>query len=150
MRIGIDPGLTGAIAFVHDGRVLLVDMPVSGRLCGKGQEINPSAVERLLAAADKPATVYIEAVHAMPGQGVRSVFSFGDSHGVLRAVAACLELPIVWVPAQRWKKRAGLIGKDKDCSRTLAISRHPELAAQLERKKDIGRAEALLIAEFGE
>ena len=83
----------------------------------------------------------------MPGQGVSSMFGFGVSYGILQGVIASLGIPSVLVTPQRWKKAAGLMGKPKDYARTLAQRLYP--AAELSRKKDIGRADAILIARYG-
>ena len=149
--IGIDPGQTGAIAAISDGMVVaLYDMPTMTRLHGKGQQVDPSSLSSVL--LEIPGTrrlVYLEAVAAMPGQGVSSTFRFGESVGIVLGVCGALQLPVYWVTPAIWKKRAGLTGKDKDASRTLAIQRHPEVSDMLERKKDVGRADAICIAEFG-
>ena len=149
--IGIDPGQTGAIAAISDGMVVaLYDMPTMTRLHGKGQQVDPSSLSSVL--LEIPGTrrlVYLEAVAAMPGQGVSSTFRFGESVGIVLGVCGALQIPVYWVTPAIWKKRAGLTGKDKDASRTLAIQRHPEVSDMLERKKDVGRADAICIAEFG-
>lgn len=155
MIIGIDPGITGAIYFnAHEERSV-VDMPIMAKTSGKGNQINPYELTSLLVAAMATdptydnGTCYLESVSAMPGQGVSSVFSFGKSAGIIEGVLAALNIPLVMVTPQRWKKQAKLIGKDKDAARTLAIQLYPELSDRLARKKDIGRADAILIAEFG-
>jgi crossover junction endodeoxyribonuclease RuvC len=151
--IGIDPGQTGAIAAMWGDKVLAVkDMPVSARLQGKGNAVNTGELASILMemrVPGKPVLVVLEAVHAMPGQGVSSSFNFGDSVGAVRGVVGALQYPLMMVTPQKWKKRAGLIGKDKDAARTLAINRHPQVAHYLKRKKDGGRADAICIAEFG-
>ena len=83
----------------------------------------------------------------MPGQGVASMFNFGMGYGIIQGVVSALGIPYELVTPQSWKKRAGLIGKDKDNARTMAQQLYPD--APLGRKKDIGRADALLIARFG-
>ena len=85
----------------------------------------------------------------MPGQGVSSTFHFGESVGVVLGVLGALQMPIRMVTPAKWKKAAGLLGRDKDAARTMAIQHHPEIADQLTRKKDIGRADAVCIARFG-
>jgi len=85
----------------------------------------------------------------MPGQGVSSVFSFGKSAGIIEGILAAEKIPMVLVTPQKWKKRAGIIGKEKDAARTLALQLYPQIASHLDRKKDVGRADALLIAHFG-
>ena len=85
----------------------------------------------------------------MPGQGVSSMFRFGESVGVVLGVLGALQMPVRWVTPQRWKKAAGIVGKDKDAARSLAIQLHPEIAGMLTRKKDHNRGESILIARFG-
>jgi crossover junction endodeoxyribonuclease RuvC len=150
--LGCDPGQSGAIAAIRDGKVVaLHDMPTMARLHGKGQQVDPYALSSIMLGISPPRRVlYLEAVSAMPGQGVSSTFRFGESLGVVLGVAGALQIPVVWITPAVWKKRAGLTGKDKDASRTLCIQRHPEIADMLERKKDNGRADAICIAEFGE
>ena len=146
---GIDPGQTGALAFYSDrvGRVTrLYDMPVMTRLHGKGMEVNASDLCTML-MAHRPEKAIIELVAAMPGQGVSSMFRFGESYGIIKGVLATLQIPYTGVTPQSWKKAAGLSGKDKDASRTLAIQQHPEIADMLSRKKDCGRADAIHIAK---
>jgi crossover junction endodeoxyribonuclease RuvC len=77
------------------------------------------------------------------------MFRFGESVGVVLSVCGALQLPVSWVRPGHWKRKAGLIGKDKGAARTLAIQLHPEVADLLTRKKDIGRADAVCIARFG-
>ena len=93
--------------------------------------------------------MFIENVHARPGQGVTGMFSLGVSLGSVLGVIAALRLPYTLINPGQWKRRAGLTGKPKDASRARALQLHPELAERLSRKKDHGRAEAVLIARFG-
>lgn len=150
--LGFDPGQTGAIA-AYDGAIItgLIDMPTMARLHGKGQQVDPYtlATEILDLCGGRNATAVIEAVSAMPGQGVSSMFRFGESVGVVLGVLGALQMPVRWVTPQRWKKAAGIAGRDKDAARSLAIQLHPEVAELLKRKKDVGRADAALIARFG-
>ena len=152
IKIGIDPGQTGAIA-AYDGTIItgLIDMPTMARLHGKGQQVDPYtlATEILDLCAGRNATAVIEAVSAMPGQGVSGMFRFGESVGVVLGVLGALQMPVRWVTPQRWKKAAGIAGKDKDAARSLAIQLHPEVADMLTRKRDVGRSDAILIARFG-
>ena len=150
--LGCDPGQTGAIA-AYDGTIItgLIDMPTMTRLHGSGRQVDPYtlATEILDLCAGRNATVVIEAVSAMPGQGVSSMFRFGESVGVVLGVLGALQVPVRMVTPARWKRTAGILGRDKDAARTLAIQLHPEVADQLARKKDIGRADAVCIARFG-
>jgi crossover junction endodeoxyribonuclease RuvC len=151
--IGIDPGLTGGIAALWGREILAVkDMPVSAKLYGKGDEVNCAELASILMdmrVAGKPVRVILEQVGSMPGQGVASMFSFGDSNGAVRGVCGTLQYPVDRATPQEWKKRAGILLKGKDAARTLAINRHPEISGMLSRKLDIGRADAICIAEFG-
>ena len=149
--IGCDPGQQGALAALRDGRIVaLHDMPTSARLHGKGQQVDASALASIIMDAKdgQPAIVHLEAVSARPGQGVSSMFRFGESVGVILGVCGALQIPIRWVTPQMWKKQAGLVGKEKDAARTLAIQRHPEVADMLTRKKDGGRADAIGLADY--
>lgn len=144
--IGIDPGLTGAIAVLGEA-IEAYDMPVMAKGTGKKQQVNAAEVANILLCHQGAATVYLERVAAMPKQGVSSTFSFGETFGVMRGVTAALGIPLELVTPQSWKRRFSLLGADKDAARTKAIELFPE--APLSRKKDIGRAEALLIAVYG-
>jgi len=156
MRIGIDPGVSGAVAFLSDRLELLevVDMPTMTN--GKKQQINPYELRTLISLrlvkfvpkGIELEKAYLEQVSAMPKQGVSSTFGFGVSFGIIQGVLAGLSLPVVLVTPAVWKRRAKLIGKEKDQARTLAQRLYP--SAELGRKKDIGRADAILIARFGE
>lgn len=148
VTIGIDPGVSGAIAVLCDGDLLrLEDMPVA--IVGKTRK-HRDIMEGQLAQILRPhpgATVWLEAVHSMPGQGVSSSFLFGACYGACKGVAAGLGLRVELVRPQTWKKSFGLIGTDKDAARAVASNLYP--GASLARKKDIGRADAILIAHFG-
>lgn len=147
VTVGIDPGISGAIAIIYgkdEGRKL-EDMPVMAGT-GKRQTVNGSALARLMPLGND-VTCYLEQVAAMPGQGVSSMFSFGTSYGIVLGVMAAFGIPVVLVTPQAWKKHFNLIGKDKDMARALAQRLYP--SASLGRKKDIGRADALLIARYG-
>jgi crossover junction endodeoxyribonuclease RuvC len=152
MRIGIDPGITGAIAFLQDDYmecIGLYDMPVMA--LGKNKhQVNAAELAKIVHNGgnnEKPITVYLELVNAMPGQGVSSMFNFGMGYGVVQGVCAALGYPLVLVRPNVWKKIAGLIGKPKESARTLAQQLYPE--QDLSLKKHVGRADALLIARFG-
>ena len=154
MTIGIDPGLTGAIAALdYEGRPLAVyDMPVQAYGRGKKQ-INAHELASILYEIDDRynlgSTVWIERVSAMPGQGVTSMFTFGEGCGVIRGVISTMRLPFQYVTPQSWKKFCGLRGTEKDYARTRARQLIPDAVHMLTRKKDIGRADALLIAYYG-
>jgi len=147
--LGIDPGLTGAVAAVDaKGRVhLLEDLPTITR--GKGKvkrELDPAGLAHLLRpiAADIKIAV-VEQVGSMPGQGVASVFSLGHSSGVISGVISTLGIPLQLVGPATWKKTFSLT-RDKTMSRTVASRLYPEVA--LHRVKDHNLAEALLLARY--
>lgn len=146
ITVGIDPGNTGAIAFIHGRFVTVVDMPLMAN--GKKQQVNPAELSRILMdnIHEFDCEIFIEKVSAMPGQGVSSMFNFGMGYGVIQGVVAALGYRYQLVTPQKWKKVAGLIGKEKDNARTLAQQLYPD--APLGRKKDIGRADAILIAHY--
>lgn len=150
--LGFDPGQTGAIA-AYDGTTItgLIDMPTMSRMHGSGRQVDPYTLATAVIdlCAGRNATAVIEAVSAKTGQGVSSMFRFGESVGVVLGVLGALQMPVRWVTPQRWKKAAGLVGKDKDAARSLAIQLHPEVADMLTRKNDHNRGEAILIARFG-
>ena len=152
MRIGVDCGQTGAIAAFDGTRIVgLIDMPTMTRLHGQGQQVDPYTLTTAILdlSNGKNAQAIIEAVAARPGQGVSSMFRLGESVGVVLGVLGALQVPMRWVTPQRWKKAAGIVGKDKDAARSLAIQLHPEVADMLTRRKDCGRADSILIARFG-
>ena len=154
--IGIDPGLTGALAVVEvvggSSGAEVYDLPTVA--AGKGvvkRELDPAGLARELfrvqiAAGHPDARVVLERTSAMPGQGVASMFSIGVTRGVILGVLGALGLPYQDVAPATWKRHFGLIGADKDMSRRLALQRFPQLAPQLARVKDHNRAEALLLA----
>lgn len=147
--IGIDPGITGAIAVLDSNAkfVTLIDMPVMAK--GKGHskiknQVNPVALYESLAPY-KSSIALLEQVNAMPAQGVSSMFSLGDTFGSIRSVLATLYIPVELVSPQTWKKFYKLPA-DKEIARAKAIQLFPE--ASLHRKKDSDRAEALLMAKY--
>ena len=153
MIIGIDPGLSGAIGVLDSsGKALMVlDMPLMIKGKGTGavkQCINARGLYDLLKGLDDNATCVLETVNSRPGQGVAGVFSLGDTYGCIRSVIACLGMPLINVAPVTWKKHFK-ITKDKEVARALAIETFPEMSKQLARKKDIDRAESLLIALWG-
>lgn len=141
--LGLDPGVSGAIAFFFcdaPDRVAVEDVPVvAGEISA-----------HLLADRIKtfgPSIAMVERVSAMPGQGVSSMFNFGVSFGQARGVIGALNIPIHYVAPGKWKKHFRL-SADKDAARETAIRLFPSCAASFARKKDHGRAEAALIARY--
>lgn len=154
VTIGVDPGQTGGISAIKDGKIaILDDMPTVPRLHGKGEQVDAAQLASilrgvLLLAGDDFVIMHLEAVSSMPTDGGPQAFRFGESVGVVVGVAGALGIPINWVTPQKWKGKAGLLKKPKDAARTLAIQLHPEVAGDLTRKKDIGRADSIVIAHF--
>lgn len=151
--IGIDPGLSGAIALISSTGKYMEVYDVVTEVKGKGKiknQIEALETFKILTymklRSSSKAKILIEKVSSMPGQGVASVFSLGDSYGSLRALSTCCYLPVETVLPAKWKKHFKLTS-DKDKSLKLARELFPE--APLSRKKDIDRAEALLIARYG-
>ena len=93
-------------------------------------------------------SIVVEQVNAMPGQGVTSMFNFGQTFGAIKGVCAALQLPIFFVRPSKWKKYFELINSSKDSSRTKAIEMYPNLSDQLAKKKDVNKSDAILIARF--
>ena len=152
LKIGIDPGLSGAIVIMDgDTPVAWYRMPIMKT--GSANRVNASALAAIIRPSiygDQEVRAYVELVGSMPGQGVASMFSFGHSAGVIQGVLGAFEIPVVMVTPQSWKKRAGLVGKDKDASRTLAIQMWPYWR-ELD-KKGVGQAyaDAAFIALYGD
>jgi len=148
MRVlGIDPGATGAIVLLEDGQPIeWAEMPVNK--IGSTTRVNAAALTDFIASCCCT-HVYVEQVHAMPGQGVTSMFNFGHSCGTVMGVLGAMGLPHTMVTPQAWKKAAGLIGTDKDAARARAIQLWPKWR-ELDRKgKGQALADAALIAKHG-
>jgi len=90
----------------------------------------------------------VEQVNAMPGQGVTSMFNFGQTFGAIKGICAALGLPIFFVRPAKWKKHFELINSSKDSSRTKAIEMYPSISEQLSKKKDVNKSDAILIARY--
>ena len=151
--IGIDPGISGSICFLKDGRILeVIEMPVmtEGKKNKKqvnGAQIYNEFLKRINKKEDE-IRVVIEQVSAMPGQGVTSMFNFGQSFGILKGICSAMQLPMFFVRPAKWKKYFNLINSQKDASRTRAIEIFPYFSTQLSKKKDSNKADAILIASF--
>ena len=150
--IGIDPGLSGAIAILEDNKVLnIFDMPVMAEGKKNKRQLNSAQLVNIIRGNTVPedeVVVIVEQVNAMPGQGVTSMFNFGQTFGALKGICAALELPIFFVRPSKWKKHFELINSSKDSSRTKAIEMYPSLSDDLARKKDVNKSDAILIARF--
>ena len=150
--IGIDPGLSGAIAVLENNQVLnIFDIPVMSEGKKNKRQLNSALLVNLLKEninKEEEVAVVVEQVNAMPGQGVTSMFNFGQTFGALKGICAALELPIYFVRPSKWKKHFELINSSKDSSRTKAIEMYPKLSNQLSKKKDVNKSDAILIARF--
>ena len=152
--IGIDPGISGSICFFQDGVIRdVVDMPtmVDGKKNKKqvnGSQIFNEISEKIKNMDKKNIKVVIEHVTAMPGQGVTSMFNFGQSFGILKGICSAMQLPVYFVRPTKWKKYFNLINSEKDASRARAIEIFPYYSSNLSRKKDSNKADAILIASY--
>ena len=139
--IGIDPGLNGAIAVLENNKVLnIFDVPVMPEGKKNKRQINSAQLVKLLEEIIKDldkneVTVVVENVSAMPGQGVTSMFNFGQTFGAIKGICAALSLPIFFVRPAKWKKHFDLINSSKDSSRTKAIELYPTISDKLSKKK---------------
>ena len=150
--IGIDPGLSGAIAVLENNKVLnMFDMPVMSEGKKNKRQLNSALLVNLIKdninSGDEIAVV-VEQVNAMPGQGVTSMFNFGQSFGVLKGIFSAMQIPMDFISPVKWKKYYNLINTQKDSSRTKAIEFFPYISSKLSRKKDANKADAILIASF--
>ena len=113
-----------------------------------GPQIYNEIEARIKGRSKKEISVVVEKVSAMPGQGVTSMFNFGQSYGVIKGICSAMQLPIHFVTPAKWKKYFNLIKTEKDASRTKAIEIFPYFSSNLSRKKDSNKADAILIASF--
>ena len=125
--IGIDPGISGSICFLEDGIIKdVLEMPTMTEGKKNKKQVNGSQIYneisfRIKTYEKKNIKVVIEQVSAMPGQGVTSMFNFGQSFGILKGICSAMQLPIYFVRPAKWKKYFNLINSEKDASRTRAI-----------------------------
>ena len=152
--IGIDPGISGSICFFEDGKILdVIEMPTMTDGKKNKRQVNGSQVYNVISKRIKKIDktnirVIIEQVSAMPGQGVTSMFNFGQSFGILKGMCSAMQLPMYFVRPAKWKKYFGLINSEKDASRTRAIEMFPYFSSHLSKKKDSNKADAILISSF--
>jgi len=151
--IGIDPGISGSICFFEDGKILeAIEMPVMTEGKKNKKQVNGAQIYneflKRINRKDDEIRVVIEQVSAMPGQGVTSMFNFGQSYGILKGICSAMQLPMFFVRPAKWKKYFNLINSQKDASRTRAIEIFPYFSTQLSKKKDSNKADAILIASF--
>ena len=150
--IGIDPGLSGAVAILENNKVInIFDIPVMTEGKKNKRQLNSAQLVRLLndnIPNKEEVSVIVEQVNAMPGQGVTSMFNFGQTFGAIKGICAALGLPIFFVRPSKWKKHFELINSSKDSSRTKVIEMYPSLSNELSKKKDVNKSDAILIARF--
>ena len=152
--IGIDPGISGSICFFEEGKILdVVEMPTMTEGKKNKRQVNGSQIyneicKRISKIEKQEIRIVIEQVSAMPGQGVTSMFNFGQSFGILKGISSAMQLPMYFVRPAKWKKYFNLINSEKDASRTRAIEIFPYFSSQLSKKKDSNKADAILIASF--
>lgn len=146
--VGIDPGASGAIVLLeNDVPIEWIEMPVTK--IGSTTRVNAASLADFVACCE-PDHVYVESVHSMPKQGVASSFNFGHNVGTVMGVLGALGLSHTLVTPQKWKKAAGLIGTDKDASRSRAIQLWPNWRDLDKKAKGQALADAALIARYGE
>jgi len=151
--IGIDPGAGGAVAILerNGDLVQVFDMPSVDLVAGGKlkRRVSPEMLAAELRLYNIHGTcAYIEQVGAMPGQGVSSMFAFGEAFGLAKGVLAGLGIPVQSVPPAKWKRALGL-NAGKDAARAKAAALWPHQAGEFKRVKDDGKAEAALIAKWG-
>ena len=152
--IGIDPGITGSICFFEDGKINdLIEMPnmADGKKNKRqvnGAQVYNEILKRIKNFNKSEVKVVIEQVSAMPGQGVTSMFNFGQSFGVLKGICSAMQLPMYFVRPAKWEKYYNLINSEKDASRTKVIQIFPYISEQLSKKKDANKADAILLSSF--
>ena len=152
--IGIDPGISGSICFFEDGKIIdVIEMPTMTDGKKNKRQVNGSQIyneisKRINKTEKQNIRVIIEQVSAMPGQGVTSMFNFGQSFGILKGICSAMQLPMYFIRPAKWKKYFSLINSEKDASRTKVIEMFPSFSSQLSKKKDSNKADAILIASF--
>ena len=150
--IGIDPGLSGGIAILDNKKINgMFDMPVMADGKKNKRQLNSALLAQIVKDNIKDiedTVIIVEQVNAMPGQGVTSMFNFGQSFGAIKGICAAIGLPIFFVRPAKWKKYFELINSSKDASRTKAIEMYPSFAEKLSKKKDVNKSDAILIARY--
>ena len=152
--IGIDPGISGSICFFENGKIIdVIEMTTMTEGKKNKKQVNGSQIyneinKKIEKYENQNVRVVIEQVSAMPGQGVTSMFNFGQSFGILKGICSAMRLPMYFVRPAKWKKYFSLINSEKDASRTRVIEMFPYFSSQLSKKKDSNKADAILIASF--
>jgi len=150
---GIDPGISGAVSIFKNNKfVEVLDMPTMIDGKKNKRQVNGAQFAHIIKeysnGYDGEMSVIVEQVNAMPGQGVTSMFNFGQSFGVIKGVCSALNIPIYFVRPLKWKKYFDLVKTHKDASRTKAIQIYPHISDKISRKKDSNKADAILIASY--
>ena len=144
--------MSGAIAILKDNKVIdIFDMPVMSEGKKNKKQLNSAQLVNIInenTEKNEETFVVVEQVNAMPGQGVTSMFNFGQTFGAIKGICAALGFPIFFVRLSKWKKHFELINSSKDSSRTKAIEMYPSLSGELAKKKDVNKSDAILIARF--
>ena len=158
--LGIDPGVSGAISVLRYKKIIEVyEMPTMIDGKKNKRQVNGAEVANIFLKEinnqnvnekEDTVKVVVEHVNAMPGQGVTSMFNFGQSFGVVKGICAALKLPIYFVRPVKWKKYFNLIKTNKDASRTKVIEIFPYISSKISRKKDSNKADSILIAKYFE
>ena len=152
--IGIDPGISGSICFFEEGKIIdVIEMPtmIDGKKNKKqvnGAQIYNEISNRIFTKKKENIRVVIEQVSAMPGQGVTSMFNFGQSFGILKGICSAMQLPLYFVRPAKWKKYYNLINSQKDASRTRAIEIFPYFSSQLSKKKGFKQGRCYFNCKF--
>ena len=150
--IGIDPGLSGGIAILDDLKIFdIYDMPIMSEGKKNKNQLNSAQLVNIIKKniiSNGDTFLIVEQVSAMPGQGVTSMFNFGQTFGSIKGICAALNLPIFFVRPTKWKKHFDLINSSKDASRTKVIEMYPSISPRLSKKKDVNKADAILIARY--
>ena len=152
--IGIDPGISGAVCFFNNGKIIdVIEMPSMSEGKKNKKQVNGNQLYNeikfhISQINQQEISVVVEHVTAMPGQGVTSMFNFGQSFGVIKGICSAMQLPIHFVRPAKWKKYFNLINTAKDASRSRAIEIFPKFSEKLKRKKDSNKADAILIASY--
>ena len=152
--IGIDPGISGAICFFDNGKIIdVIEMPTMAEGKKNKKQVNGNQLynelKKYLSEINiDEACVVVEHVTAMPGQGVTSMFNFGQSFGVIKGICSAMQLPIHFIRPTKWKKYFNLINTSKDASRSRAIELFPKVSEKLKRRKDSNKADSILIASY--
>ena len=150
--IGIDPGLSGGNAILDDLKIYdNYDKPIMSEGKKNKNQLNSAQLVNIIKKniiSNGDTFLIVEQVSAMPGQGVTSMFNFGQTFGSIKGICAALNLPIFFVRPAKWKKHFDLINSSKDASRTKVIEMYPSISPRLSKKKDVNKADAILIARY--